>query len=67
MKKLRITKKDVCYMLSIKQDKLNKLIKTDENFPKAIKEGVHRQSAVYFDVMAIENWWNTKVNTNLIL
>jgi hypothetical protein len=32
MKKLRLTKKEVCYMLSIKQDKLDKIIKNDDKF-----------------------------------
>ncbi len=61
MKKLRITKKEVCYMLSIKQDKLNKLIKDDKNFPRPIKDGASRQAAVYFDVDQIQNWWEQQL------
>lgn len=40
-------------MLSIKADKLRKLITEDETFPRPIKDGQNRQSAVYFDFNAI--------------
>ena len=39
MKKIRLTKKEVCYFLSIKADKLRKLIIEDETFPRPIKDG----------------------------
>ncbi len=45
MKKIRITKKDVCYLLSIKADKLRKLMIEDETFPRPIKDGTTRQAA----------------------
>jgi predicted DNA-binding transcriptional regulator AlpA len=48
-------------MLSIKQDKLNKLIKDDKNFPRPIKDGASRQAAVYFDVDQIQNWWEQQL------
>lgn len=62
MKKLRLTKKEVCYMLSIKQDKLDKIIKNDDKFPRPMKDGPNRQSAVFFDTMALEVWWYSKTN-----
>lgn len=61
MKKLRLTKKEVCHLLSIKQDKLNKLIKNDEKFPRPIKEGNTRQSSVFFDYKQVCDWWNSKL------
>ena len=64
MKKLRLTKKEVCHILSIKSGKLDKLIKSDILFPKPYKEGNQRQSPVYFDAVAIEIWWNQKINFN---
>ncbi|MEG1312829.1 MAG: AlpA family transcriptional regulator [Bacilli bacterium] len=65
MKKLRLTKKEVCYMLSIKQDKLIKLINNDEKFPRPVKDGTNRQSAVYFDAKAVELWWYNKTNQSI--
>lgn len=64
MKKIRITKKEVCHLLSIKADKLRKLIIEDETFPRPIKDGMTRQAAVYFDVAAIEVWWQNKIENS---
>lgn len=64
MQKLRLTKNEVCYILSIKADKLAKLIQTDISFPRPIKEGVTRQAAVYFDRQDVENWWCNKKAAN---
>lgn len=61
MKKIRLTKNDVCYLLSIKADKLRKLIIEDKTFPRPIKDGTTRQAAVYFDANAIEMWWHNKI------
>ncbi|MDO0888343.1 AlpA family transcriptional regulator [Acinetobacter pittii] len=58
--KIRITKNEVCFLLSIKADKLRKLIAEDMDFPRPIKDGKTRQAAVYFDLNAIENWWKNK-------
>lgn len=60
MYKLRLTIKDVCHMLSIERDKLNKLVQNDESFPRPIKEGQTRQSAVYFDHGELVEWWEVK-------
>ena len=60
MQKLRLTKNEVCHILSIKADKLTKLIQTGVSFPRPIKEGVTRQAAVYFDRQDVENWWSNK-------
>ncbi|AMM30525.1 MULTISPECIES: helix-turn-helix transcriptional regulator [Acinetobacter calcoaceticus/baumannii complex] len=65
MNKLRLTKKEVCCILSIKSDKLRKLIKEDESFPRPIKDGQNRQSAVYFDFKAIEVWWQNRLENSL--
>lgn len=64
MQKLRLTKNEVCHILSIKADKLAKLIQTDVSFPRPIKEGVIRQAAVYFDRQDVENWWCNKKAAN---
>ena len=64
MQKLRLTKNEVCHILSIKADKLIKLIQTDLSFPRPVKEGVTRQAAVYFDRQDLENWWGNKKASN---
>jgi predicted DNA-binding transcriptional regulator AlpA len=64
MQKLRLTKNEVCHILSIKADKLAKLIQTDVSFPRPIKEGVTRQAAVYFDRQDVESWWSNKKAAN---
>ncbi|EPF6239573.1 hypothetical protein ACWPO0_19575 [Acinetobacter nosocomialis] len=61
-RKLRITTNEVCELLSIKRDKLGKLMKNDPTFPIGIKEGTTRQAAVYFDTRQIVCWWQAKVN-----
>ena len=60
MQKLRLTKNEVCHILSTKADKLAKLIQKDVSFPRPIKDGIARQAAVYFDRQDVENWWETK-------
>lgn len=52
-------------MLSIKADKLRKLIIEDETFPRPIKDGQNRQSPVYFDLNAIEAWWQSRLENSL--
>lgn len=60
MQKLRLTIKDVCHLLSIGRDKLNKLINNDPSFPRPIKEGFTRQAAVYFDRSELVEWWENQ-------
>lgn len=61
MQKLRLTMNEVCHMLSVKRDKLNKLRKDDPSFPIPIKEGESRQAAVYFDHRELVQWWENKM------
>lgn len=63
MQKLRLTITEVCHLLSVQRDKLNKLVKDDPDFPRPIKEGHTRQSAVYFDYSELVNWWEGRKNT----
>lgn len=55
--KFRLTIKDVCSMLAVGRDKLNRLEKEDITFPKSIKDGKSRQSAVYYDYQEIFVWY----------
>lgn len=56
MEKLLVTKNDVCQMLSMGRDALDRLIKKDANFPEPIKTGETRQASVYFKVKDIHKW-----------
>lgn len=58
--KLRVSYNEACSMLSIKRDALSRLIKTDNKFPKPIKEGSTKQAPVYFDYQDLVEWWNEK-------
>ncbi|MCT9253218.1 AlpA family transcriptional regulator [Acinetobacter baumannii] len=61
---LRVKKKDVCSLLSISSDRLEKLVKRDPLFPRPIKEGATRQAAVYFDLQSIVDWWSAQVEAS---
>ena len=60
MQPLRITRLQACELLSIKHDALRDLIRRDPTFPRPIKEGTHRQSAVYFDYADLLEWHNAQ-------
>lgn len=60
MQKMRLTPNEVCHLLSVQRDKLNKIVKDDPDFPRPIKEGKARQSAVYFDHSELVEWWEGK-------
>ena len=60
MQKLRLTMNEVCHFLSVQRDKLNKMVKDDPSFPRPIKGGSTRQSAVYFDHSELIEWWEVK-------
>jgi len=63
---LRLTKKDVCTLLGVSRDKLSRMEREDESFPKSMKEGVARQAAVYYDYQEIVEWYeNWKTNRQL--
>ena len=54
----RVTKKDVCSLLSIGVDKLNSMVENDPSFPKPLNEGAGRQAAVYFDYQDLLSWYS---------
>ncbi len=55
-KPLRIQFKTTCELLDISREKLRHLQRTDESFPKAIKMGKSKQSAVFFDYAELMAW-----------
>ncbi|WP_320159247.1 helix-turn-helix transcriptional regulator [Acinetobacter oleivorans] len=54
---LRLTKNEVCTLLGVSRDKLSRMEREDDSFPKSIKEGVTRQAAVYYDYQEILEWY----------
>lgn len=53
---IRIQFKTTCKLLDISREKLRHLQRTDETFPKAIKMGGSKQSAVFFDYAELMAW-----------
>ncbi|OTG80470.1 transcriptional regulator [Acinetobacter sp. ANC 5054] len=53
---LRLQFKKTCELLDISREKLRHLQRTDESFPKAIKAGTSKQSAVFFDYAELMAW-----------
>lgn len=59
---LRLTKKQVCKLLSVSINQLRKITLADPNFPQAIKSGSSRQSGVYYDYREIHDWHLNQLN-----
>lgn len=57
---IRVTYNQACEILSISRDTLRNLQNSDPDFPKSIKQGTKRQSAVYFDYADLVAWHNRK-------
>lgn len=53
---IRIQQKTVCLILDISREKLRHLQRMDKTFPKAIKMGESKQSAVFFDYADLMAW-----------
>lgn len=64
--RLRLTKNEVCLLLAVNRDKLSRMEREDESFPRSMKEGVTRQAAVYYDYQEIVEWyenWRSMMRT----
>ncbi|WP_257227571.1 hypothetical protein [Acinetobacter sp. YH16032] len=57
LKPLRLKYNQVCELLNVTRDCLRKIIENDVTFPRFMKDGTSRQSAVYFDTEEIEEWY----------
>lgn len=55
-----LRKNTAAKVLDLSKSGLEKLAASDPTFPKPIKLGEHRQSAVFFDEGEINAWINTK-------
>ena len=56
IQQIRVKFNTTCHILEISREELRHLQRTDENFPKAIKAGTSKQSAVYFDYAELMAW-----------
>lgn len=59
---LRVTRKDVCKLLSISINQLRKISIDDVDFPRPIKSGTARQAGVYYDYSEILSWHHNQLN-----
>jgi len=67
MQPIRITYNQTCELLSIKRNALRELTINDPTFPKAIKTGANRQSAVYFDYAQLIEWHKNQLQSPTVL
>lgn len=56
IQQIRIQFNTACQILDISREKLRHLQRTDGTFPKAIKMGESKQSAVFFDYAELMAW-----------
>lgn len=53
---IRIQFKTACELLDISRESLRHIIRTDTSFPKPIKMGTSKQSAVFLDYAELMAW-----------
>lgn len=56
IKPIRIQFKTACELLDISRETLRHIVRTDESFPKAMKQGTAMQSPVFFDYAELMAW-----------
>lgn len=54
--RIRIKQSTLCRMLDVTSQTIKDLLASDPDFPRAIKQGTARQSALYFDYDEIVEW-----------
>ena len=60
IKPIRVQFKTACQILDVSRESLRHIVRTDETFPKAIKMGTSKQSAVFFDYAELVEWHNNQ-------
>lgn len=55
---IRVQFKTACELLDISRESLRHIVRTDAAFPRPIKTGDSKQSAVYFDYAELVEWHN---------
>ena len=56
IKPIRVQFKTACELLDISRESLRHIVRTDTAFPRPIKTGDSKQSAVYFDYAELVEW-----------
>ena len=54
--RIRIKQSTLCRMLDVTSQTIKDLLASDPDFPRPIKQGIARQSALYFDYDEIIEW-----------
>lgn len=57
---LRISMNNTCSVLGLSRNGLKQLIAKDQTFPRPIKDGISRQSSVFFDYTELKKWHEEK-------
>ena len=60
IKPIRVQFKTTCQILDMSREALRHKIRTDATFPRPIKTGDSKQSAVYFDYAELLEWHNSQ-------
>ena len=55
---IRVQFKTACQILDVSRESLRHIVRTDTAFPRPIKTGDSKQSAVYFDYAELVEWHN---------
>ncbi|WP_166167724.1 transcriptional regulator [Acinetobacter sp. SA01] len=58
IKPIRVQFKTACQILDVSRESLRHIVRTDADFPKAIKMGTAKQAPVYFDYAELVEWHN---------
>ena len=67
IKPIRVQFKTACELLDISRESLRHIVRTDADFPKAIKMGTTKQAPVYFDYAELVEWHNNQKNSLAVL
>lgn len=67
IKPIRVQFKTTCQILDISREALRHKARTDPTFPKAIKTGDSKQSAVFFDYAELVEWHNKQKQSLAVL
>ena len=60
IKPIRVQFKTTCQILDMSREALRHKIRTDATFPRPIKTGDSKQSAVYLDYAELVEWHNNQ-------
>ena len=60
---IRVQFKTTCQILDISREALRHKVRTDASFPRPIKTGDEKQSAVFFDYAELVEWHNNQKNS----